>query len=431
MYRQRSATGTILGWNRGTRSLPWYLDGLKKGKIRILPMMMATTRVPIPQQRQCRSIFFHSTGSASNKYGSRSRNKGMTSVLEYPTKHQYRSKTTLQYNTATTTQTTNTTTKEDEVQKFSKLSDQWWNPQRNPLIAMNPIRIQFIQQCIQQYYSCHHSSTSTTARTADKDTSHQQQQPSLIILDVGCGGGLLSESLLRFGTNHTVVGIDPSQSLIHMARYHAQQTLSQQQLQHLHYYNTTLQDYVISSSVSSSSSSGTTTTDHHRNDNAKDPTDDETRKFDIVCCLEVIEHVPNYTMELLQPICQQLLRNNGLLFISTINPTFLSYAVTILGAEYITGLLPIGTHTWSQYVAPATVRQQLQSIILSSSSSSMSTSISSGLNNKVHMIERSVCGMVIPYQSLPATIVYNQWDWQLDGNNTDMNWIGCYQKTRN
>jgi hypothetical protein len=226
-----------------------------------------------------------------------------------------------------------------------------------------------------------------------------------------------------------VVGVDPSTSLIQMAQYHAQNTLSAHQLANLQYYNTTVHDFYSNIHLSSTSSAAVTC-------DVAPPVDDQgtndsdDHKFDIICCLEVLEHVSKaQRKDMLQVACQHLLRDQGLLFISTINPTLKSYIVTILGAEYIAQLLPIHTHNWHQYLSPLTIRDDLISL----SSSSTGTGINSDVSQPqgpMRMVERSVSGMVVPLTSIPATLLFNQWDWQLDPNDTDVNWIGCYQKEK-
>ena len=220
-----------------------------------------------------------------------------------------------------------------------------------------------------------------------------------------------------------------------MAQHHAQNTLSKHQLTKLQYCNTTVQDFysnirtnmstAATSSVATSTLDVTSTFDD-------DTTNSNDNKFDIICCLEVLEHVSNeQRKDMLHVACQHLLRPNGLLFISTINPTIKSYIVTILGAEYISRILPINTHNWRQYISPTTIRNDL--ISLSSSPTAGGSSSSDEKQQEqvllpLRMMERSVNGMVIPITSMPATMLFNQWDWQLDPNDTDVNWIGCYQK---
>jgi 2-polyprenyl-6-hydroxyphenyl methylase/3-demethylubiquinone-9 3-methyltransferase len=352
------------------------------------------------------------------------------------------------------------------------MSDQWWDTKYNPLISMNPIRMRFIQQCIQQYYDKNgnhyntrpdpngsgtllSSSLSSTATATTTTTSlhHDTIASPLNILDIGCGGGLLCESFVRLGMGQLVVGLDPSTSLIQMAQYHAQSTMSpsQQRTPALQYYNTTVQDFyhnICNHVVTPFSSTPDTT-----RVSVADKTDivhNNDRKFDIICCLEVLEHVSkDQRMDILQVACQHLLRDNGLLFISTINPTIKSYIVTILGAEYISRILPINTHNWHQYLSPITIRNDLASLSLipptvvmdgndddndddaeDKSHEQQQQQQQQNHQVSIRMMERSVTGMVVPITSIPATLLFNQWNWQLDPNDTDVNWIGCYQKEK-
>jgi ubiquinone biosynthesis O-methyltransferase len=351
------------------------------------------------------------------------------------------------------TSNTSSTHHRTEIEKFSNMSRAWWDPRQNPLLSMNPVRIQFILQCIQQFLVHTHTTTTpptpvSVPATNNPNNNHSHpptvevsnpdvvppiplSSPKLLplhglrILDIGCGGGLLSESLIRLGAA-AVVGMDPSISLIQMAQHHAQQTLSKSLFNHnnLQYLsNITVEEYAqryttttttlttttnppnqpLSSSSSSSSSS------------RPSPLPVHPPPFDIICCCDVIEHVED-PVSLLTAACSSptLLRPGGLLFVSTINRTCSSYVLTILGAEYIAGLVPRGTHEYARYLSPTTLQQYL--------------SLSSLHGGGTEMIPRSISGMVVPYTSLPATMLWNQWSWRLDPNDTNVNWIGCYQK---
>jgi 2-polyprenyl-3-methyl-5-hydroxy-6-metoxy-1,4-benzoquinol methylase len=240
------------------------------------------------------------------------------------------------------------------------------------------------------------------------------------------------------GIGQFVVGLDPSTSLIQMAQYHAQTTMSQDQLDKLQYYNTTVQDFCHdrrNNVIAPSTSSLTTSTPNTPLTVDDQATDINGNKFDIICCLEVLEHVSHeQRIDILQVACQHLLRDNGLLFLSTINPTIKSYIVTILGAEYISQILPINTHNWNQFLSPTTIRNDLLSLPLSTTATAAGNSDEKEQPLQhvppMRMVERSVNGMVIPITSIPATLLFNQWDWQLDPNDTNVNWIGCYQKVQ-
>ncbi|KAL6062549.1 Hexaprenyldihydroxybenzoate methyltransferase, mitochondrial [Balamuthia mandrillaris] len=195
-----------------------------------------------------------------------------------------------------------------DPEEIRRLSDnpqmQWWNPEGHmkPLHRMNPKRVAYIRLCL----SKHHV--------------HNPLSPvplkGLNIVDVGCGVGLLSESLARLGGN--VLGVDASAPNIETAQRHAE---GDPLLSTLNYRHTTAEQLV-----------------------------QEQKQFDAVCCMEVIEHV-NQPDVFLKTLCD-LVKPGGSLFLSTINRTMKSYALAILGAEYILGWVPKGTHTWSKFVQP-------------------------------------------------------------------------------
>lgn len=255
------------------------------------------------------------------------------------------------------------TVSEAEVKKFAALSDSWWNPLKNPLIAMNVIRMQFVQDAASRHLQ----------RDSETDVHPLQ---NLRVLDIGCGGGLLSVSLARLGADTT--GIDPSDALIAAAKKHAVTHLSHTDASRLLYTRSTVEEYSAQNKAQ--------------------------ELFDMVCCLEVIEHVPD-PVSLLRT-ASQMLKPGGLLFVSTINRTAKSFALTIVGAEYIMGFLPVGTHQWHSYKSPYEVKQLLR-------------------GTDLQPVETA--GMVIAPSSLPAVLTRNVWDWQLDPTDTDVNWIGCYQ----
>ena len=178
-----------------------------------------------------------------------------------------------------------------EVQKFKQLANTWWdkNGACKPLHDLNPLRLAFITQ---------HT-------TLDKKA----------ILDIGCGGGILTESL---ATNASVTGIDACVDVINVAKQHAGvQGLT------IHYVAATLEEY----------------------------TQQSTQTFDIITCMELLEHVPD-PLSLIQH-CRQLLKPEGHLFFSTLNRNLKSYLFAILGAEYILQLLPRGTHDYAKFIRPS------------------------------------------------------------------------------
>ena len=194
-----------------------------------------------------------------------------------------------------------TTINKEEIQKFSKLADEWWdvNGKFKPLHMFNPIRIEYITDKIKNYFNL------------KKDKANYLD--GLNVLDIGCGGGLISEPLARLGAN--VTGIDASDKNINVAMLHSKK-------------NGLKIDYINSSP-----------------ENLKD-----FKKFDIILNLEIVEHVEDVSLYIKS--CSKLLRKNGLMFTATLNRSFTSYVKAIIGAEYLLRWLPIGTHDWNKFIKP-------------------------------------------------------------------------------
>jgi len=206
-----------------------------------------------------------------------------------------------------------TTINNKEIQKFSKLADEWWdaNGKFKPLHAFNPIRIKYIiDKC---------SSHFNIKKDSEKFLS------SLNILDIGCGGGLVCEPLSRLGAK--VTGIDASYKNIEVAKIHAKRNNLK-----INYLNTSPEKK------------------------------DLNEKFYIVLNLEVVEHVEN--LDLFLKSASQLLKKNGIMFVATINRTFESYVKAIIGAEYVLRWLPIGTHDWNKFLKPQEVEDKLKELSL-------------------------------------------------------------------
>jgi 2-polyprenyl-6-hydroxyphenyl methylase/3-demethylubiquinone-9 3-methyltransferase len=196
-----------------------------------------------------------------------------------------------------------------EVEKFSKIAAEWWNPKGKfaVLHVFNPVRLAYIKEQV-------------AARFA-RDPYRRRPFEGLRVLDIGCGGGLLSEPMARLGA--AVTGIDPSERNIVTARVHAGE-----------------QDLAI---------------DYRAATAEELATGGET--FDVILNMEVIEHVA--APEAFVRTCSALLAPGGLIFVATINRTLKSFGLAILGAEYILGWLPKGTHQWEKFITPGELEDWL------------------------------------------------------------------------
>ena len=192
------------------------------------------------------------------------------------------------------------TINKQEIAKFSKIATEWWNPEGKfkPLHKFNPIRIKYIKDNIIKNFKLN-----STIKPLKK----------INILDIGCGGGLLTEPMCRLGAN--VVGIDASQKNIDIAKFHAKKNGLK-----INYLCATPEDLKIK------------------------------KKFDVILNMEIVEHVENVNFFLKKS--SELLKKNGLMFIATLNKTLKSYAFAIIGAEYVLRWLPIGTHDWDKFIKP-------------------------------------------------------------------------------
>jgi 2-polyprenyl-6-hydroxyphenyl methylase/3-demethylubiquinone-9 3-methyltransferase len=194
----------------------------------------------------------------------------------------------------------NNTINKKEIEKFSKIAEEWWDPKGKfkPLHKFNPIRISYIINNI----------TSTF-----KINNKEKPLKKLKILDIGCGGGLLSEPMCKLGAD--VVGIDASNKNINVAKLHAEK-------------NNLNIKYICTS-----------------------PENYKPKKlFDVILNMEIIEHVED--VEFFLKSCSKLLKKNGIMFVATINKTLKSYIFAIVGAEYVLRWLPIGTHEWDKFIDP-------------------------------------------------------------------------------
>lgn len=190
----------------------------------------------------------------------------------------------------------------EELERFSKLASQWWDPSGKMamLHRFNPVRISYIRDA--------------ACRQFDRDPKRLDCLAGLRFLDIGCGGGILSEPLARLGAS--VVGADPSERNVAAARQHAVQSGVE-----IDYRATTAEELA-----------------------------DGGERFDVVLAMEVVEHVAH--MGLFVKRCGEMVKPGGLMVAATINRTLKSFALAIVGAEYVLRWLPRGTHRWDKFVTP-------------------------------------------------------------------------------
>ncbi len=202
--------------------------------------------------------------------------------------------------------TARTTIDPAEVSRFAAMAKEWWaaNGEMRPLHALNPVRIAFIKDIACDLY--------------DRSPRKLDSLSGLRILDIGCGGGILAEPLARLGGS--VTGIDPAEENIEVAKLHAEQSgLS------IDYRATTAEALA-----------------------------DAGEKFDIVIASEVVEHVAD--LALFTRRAAEMVKPGGFIAVTTINRTLKSFALAIVGAEYVLRWLPVGTHTWDKFVTPEEMR---------------------------------------------------------------------------
>lgn len=197
---------------------------------------------------------------------------------------------------------TQSTINDAEVAKFTAMAEEWWDPKGKfkPLHKFNPVRLAYIREHLISHFA--------------RDGSAIRPLEGLTILDVGCGGGLLCEPLTRLGAS--VTGIDAAERNIAIARIHAEQSGLDV-------------DYQATTSEALAARGET---------------------FDVVLNMEVVEHVDN--VPLYMKSCADLVKPGGLMFTATINRTARAFALAVVGAEYVLGWLPKGTHDWKKFLTP-------------------------------------------------------------------------------
>ncbi len=194
-----------------------------------------------------------------------------------------------------------------EVEKFSKIASDWWNPNGKfkPLHVFNPARIKLIKEKIISYFSL--------------DPNSKKPLSKINILDIGCGGGLLCEPLKRLGAE--ITGIDASENNIKAAKLHAEEMGLD-----IKYINCSPENLKAD------------------------------KKFKVILNMEIVEHVSD--VNLFMQKCSSLIEKDGIMFVATINKNLKSYLFAIIGAEYVLRWLPIGTHDWNKFLTP----EQLKNI---------------------------------------------------------------------
>lgn len=195
----------------------------------------------------------------------------------------------------------NYTRSNEEISKFEQMASEWWNPQGKfkPLHDLTPLRLEYILSSIKNHFNIN-------------------SIEGISILDIGCGGGLITEPLSNLGSN--ILGIDASEININIAQDHAKITKAPAK------YKAILVEDLLKKSKT---------------------------QFQVILALEVLEHVEN--TEFFIQCCCKLLKPGGIIIFSTLNKTISSFLKAILGAEYLLKWLPIGTHDWNKFIKPSEI----------------------------------------------------------------------------
>jgi len=249
-----------------------------------------------------------------------------------------------------------TTIDQNEIEKFEKIAQEWWDPNGKfkPLHDFNPIRLKFFKNKICQYYNLQEDLLTPFT--------------NLKILDVGCGGGLVSLPIARLGANLTA--IDASEKNINIAKIHA----SKSGVNNINYLCKTSEDLAKE---------------------INDFSQDDNQKFDVIIALEVIEHVANVA-EFIESL-SKILKPNGILFIATLNRTIKSLLCAKIAVEYILRWLPQGTHDWQKFLLPSEIENYAS-------------------KNQLKLLE---------IQGFSLNIIKNEWKLS---NNIDINYCMIFKK---
>ena len=207
------------------------------------------------------------------------------------------------------TEAAQTTIDQDEVARFSAMAAEWWNPKGKfrPLHKFNPVRLTYIRDHVAAHFG--------------RDPRSDKPLAGLRLLDIGCGGGLLSEPMARMGAE--VLGADASQTNVEVASIHAAQSGAD-----VRYEAVTSEELAARG-----------------------------ERFDVVLNMEVVEHVSD--VELFLSSCAEMVKPGGLMFVATINRTLKARALAIIGAEYVLRWLPRGTHQYEKLVRPEEIETPL------------------------------------------------------------------------
>jgi len=205
----------------------------------------------------------------------------------------------------------------EEVAKFTAMAEAWWDPAGNfrPLHRLNPVRVNYITDMVKGHFSARRGASGDSISTSSP-------LAGLAMLDIGCGGGLLAEPLARLGAQ--VTGIDAAERNIGIARAHAEQSGIK-----ITYLPCAAEDLLATN-----------------------------QRYDVVLAMEVIEHVSDPAVFLANAAA--LMKPDGLLFVATLNRTIKSYALAIVGAEYVLRWLPRGTHDWRKFLRPSEIARPLR-----------------------------------------------------------------------